>query len=159
MQNLREVFQRLKEANLKLSPKKCHFLKKEVKFLGHIVSENGVSTDPSKIQAVRDWPIPKNIKEVRSFLGLTSYYRKFILKYADKAKPLHKITEKNQKFVWTEDCQYSFEELKQALTQAPILAYPTREGFFILDTDASNVGMGAVLSPSTRWIRKSCLLF
>jgi hypothetical protein len=73
MQNLREVFQRLKEANLKLSPKKCNFLKKEVKFLGHIVSESGVSTDPSKIQAVRDWPIPKSIKEVRSFLGLTSY--------------------------------------------------------------------------------------
>jgi hypothetical protein len=145
MQNLREVFQRLKEANLKLSPKKCNFLKKEVKFLGHIVSESGVSTDPSKIQAVRDWPIPKSIKEVRSFLGLTSYYRKFILKYADKSKPLHKITEKSQKCVWTQDCQYSFEELKKALTRAPILAYPTREGFFILDTDASNVGMGAVL--------------
>ena len=146
MQNLREVFQRLKEANLKLSPKKCNFLKKEVKYLGHIVSESGVSTDPSKIQAVRDWPIPKNIKEVRGFLGLTSYYRKCILKYADRAKPLHKITEKNQKFVWTEDCRYSFEELKKALTRAPILAYPAREGFFILDTDASNVGIGAVLS-------------
>jgi preprotein translocase subunit Sec63 len=94
MQNLREVCQRLKEANLKLSSKKCNFLKKEVKILGQIVCESGASTDPSKIQEVRVWPIPKNIKEVRSFLGLTSYYRKFILKYADKA--LHKITEKNK---------------------------------------------------------------
>ena len=118
MQNLREVFQRLKEANLKLSPKKCNFLKKEVKFLGHIVSESGVSTDPSKIQAVRDWPIPKSIKEVRSFLGLTSYYKKFILKYADKSKPLHKITEKSQKCVWTQDCQYSFEELKKGFNSS-----------------------------------------
>ena len=78
VENLKEVFERLKEANLKLSPKKCHFFKKQVKFLGHIVSENGVSTDPSKIQAVKDWPVPKNVKEVRSFVGLTSYYRKFI---------------------------------------------------------------------------------
>jgi predicted aspartyl protease len=144
--NLREVFERLKEAHLKLSPKKCHFFKTKVKFLGHIVSDEGVSTDPSKIKAVKDWPIPRNVKEVRSFLGLTSYYRKFIYKYADKAKALHKITEKNQKFTWTEDCQKSFDALKQALISAPILAYPTREDFFILDTDASNVGMGSVLS-------------
>jgi hypothetical protein len=144
--NLREVFERLKEAHLKLSPKKCHFFKTKVKFLGHIVSDEGVSTDPSKIKAVKDWPIPRNVKEVRSFLGLTSYYRKFIYKYADKAKALHKITEKNQKFTRTEDCQKSFDALKQALISAPILAYPTRENFFILDTDASNVGMGSVLS-------------
>ncbi|CAC5382458.1 unnamed protein product [Mytilus coruscus] len=113
---------------------------------GHIVSESGVATDPNKIQSVKDWPVPKSIKDVRSFLGLTSYYRKFILKYADKAKPLYKVTEKNQKFVWTDDCQQSFEELKTTLISAPILAYPTREELFILDTDASNVGMGAVLS-------------
>jgi hypothetical protein len=73
-----------------------------VKVLGHIKSDEGVSTDPSKIKAVKEWPIPRNVKEVRSFLGLTSYYRKFIYKYADKAKALHKITEKNQKFTWTE---------------------------------------------------------
>ncbi|CAC5386872.1 unnamed protein product [Mytilus coruscus] len=146
MKNLKEVFQRLKAANLKLNPKKCNFLKTEVKFLGHIVSESGVATDPNKIQSVKDWPVPKSIKDVRSFLGLTSYYRKFILIYADKAKPLYKVTEKNQKFVWTDDCQQSFEELKNTLISAPILAYPTREDLFILDTDASNVGMGAVLS-------------
>ncbi|CAG2223487.1 Retrovirus-related Pol polyprotein from transposon 17.6,Retrovirus-related Pol polyprotein from transposon 297 [Mytilus edulis] len=112
---------------------------------GHIVSESGVATDPNKIQSVKDWPVPKSIKDVRSFLGLTSYYRKIYFEYADKAKPLYKVTE-NQKFVWTEECQQSFEELKTTLISAPILAYPTREDLFILDTDASNVGMGAVLS-------------
>ena len=159
VENLKEVFERLKEANLKLSPKKCHFFKKQVKFLGHIVSENGVSTDPSKIQAVKDWPVPKNVKEVRSFVGLTSYYRKFISNYADKARPLHKITEKNQKFVWTESCQQSFEELKSALITAPVLAYPSRYDLFILDTDASNVGMGAVLSQIQNGVEKVICYF
>ncbi|CAC5385628.1 Retrovirus-related Pol polyprotein from transposon 297,Retrovirus-related Pol polyprotein from transposon opus,Retrovirus-related Pol polyprotein from transposon 17.6 [Mytilus coruscus] len=154
MKNLKEVFQRLKAANLKLNPKKCNFLKTEFKFLGHIDSESGVATDTNKIQSVKDWPVPKSIKDVRSFLGLTSYYRKFILKYADKAKPLYKVTEKNQKFVWTEDCQQSFEELKNTLISAPILAYPTREDLFILDTDASNVGMGSSAVSTPRWNRK-----
>ena len=103
--NLREVLERLKEAHLKLSPKKCHFCKTKVIFLGHIVSAEGVSTDPSKIKAMKDWPIPRNVKEVRSFLGLTSYYRKCIYIYTDKSKTLHKIIEKNQKCTWTEDCQ------------------------------------------------------
>ncbi|CAC5413343.1 unnamed protein product [Mytilus coruscus] len=134
MKNLKEVFQRLKAANLKLNPKKCNFLKTEVKFLGHIVSESGVATDPNKIQ-------------------------KFILKYADKAKPLYKVTEKNQKFVWTDDCQQSFEELKNTLISAPILVYPTREDLFILDTDASNVGMGAVLSQLQDGVEKVICYF
>ena len=146
IENLQEVFLRLREANLKLSPKKCHFFQKKVKFLGHVVSEEGVATDPAKIQAVKDWPVPKTVKEVRSYLGLTSYYRKFIYQYADKAKCLYKVTEKNQKFCWTEDCQKAFEELKTALITAPILSYPTADDLFIIDCDASNVGMGAVLS-------------
>jgi hypothetical protein len=85
-------------------------------------------------------------KEVRSFLGLCSYYRKFIFHFANIARPLHKLTEKNQSFVWTEECQMAFENLKQALTNTPILAYPRNEDSFILDTDASNTCMGAVLS-------------
>lgn len=159
IRNLREVFQRLKAANLKLSPKKCHFLKKQVKFLGHVVSQEGVATDPSKIEAVKDWPIPKSIKDVRSFLGLTSYYRKFIKGYAEKAKPLYKVTEKNQRFSWSEDCQISFKELKDALISAPILAYPTSEGNFILDTDASNLHMGAVLSQVQEGVEKVICYF
>ncbi|CAC5424757.1 Retrovirus-related Pol polyprotein from transposon 297,Retrovirus-related Pol polyprotein from transposon 17.6 [Mytilus coruscus] len=155
MKNLKEVFQRLKAANLKLNPKKCNFLKTEVKFLGHIVSESGVATDPNTIRSVKNWPVPKSVKDVRSFLGLTSYYRKLILKYADKAKPLYKVTEKNQKFVWTDDCQQSFEELKNTLISAPILAYLTREDLFILDTDASKCWYGSSAIPTPRWSRKS----
>ncbi|CAC5414109.1 unnamed protein product [Mytilus coruscus] len=117
---------------------------------GHIVSsKNGVATDPNKIQSVKDKPVPKSIKDVRRFLRLTSYYRKFILKYANKAKPLYKVTEKNQKFVWTDDCQQSFEELKTSLISA----------LFILDTDASNVGMGAVLSQLQDGVEKVIYYF
>lgn len=140
------MFDRLKEANLKLSPNKCQLCQKEVLFLGHKVSEQGLSTDPNKIKAVKEWPTPRSTKEVRSFLGLTSYYRKFILHYADKAKPLHRLTEKSEKFHWDENCQKSFEILKNALVTAPVLSYPKENGIFILDTDASLVGLGAVLS-------------
>lgn len=83
IENLKLVFERLKDANLKLCPNKCQLCQTEVLFLGHKISENGISTDPNKIKAVKDWPTPKSTKEVRSFLGLTSYYRKFILHYAD----------------------------------------------------------------------------
>lgn len=140
------MFDRLKEANLKLSPNKCQLCQKEVLFLGHKVSEQGLSTDPNKIKAVKEWPTPRSTKEVRSFLRLTSYYRKFILHYADKAKPLHRLTEKSEKFHWDENCQKSFEILKNVLITAPVLSYPKENGIFILDTDASLVGLGAVLS-------------
>ena len=95
IENLREVFQRLKEANLKLSPKK------KVSFLGHQVSEEGISTDPEKVQTIKEWPQPRNVKEVRQFVGLASYYRKFIRSFATIRKPLHKLTKKDQLFVWT----------------------------------------------------------
>ena len=146
LHNLQQVFDRLVDANLKLSPSKCQLFRKEVLFLGHTISAAGIATDPKKIEAVKEWPTPCTVKEVRSFLGLTSYYRKFILNYADKAKPLHRLTEKLQKFIWTSDCQRAFDSLKQALVSAPILSYPEEDGQFILDTDASLVGLGAVLS-------------
>ena len=146
IKNLEEVLHRLKQANLKLNSKKCRFFQKRVIYLGHVVSEDGVSTDPEKTKAVSEWPVPKNVKEVRSLLGLCSYYRKFIFHFANIARPLHKLTEKNQSFVWTEECQMAFENLKQALTNTPILTYPRKEDSFILDTDASNTCMGAVLS-------------
>ena len=146
LENLAEVLERLKQANLKLNPKKCRFFQKQVTFLGHVVSEKGVSTDPEKTEAVEKWPTPKNIKEVRSFLGLCSYYRKFIFHFADIARPLHKLTEKNQSFIWSKECNAAFEALKEALTHTPILSYPRNEDSFILDTDASNTCMGAVLS-------------
>ena len=146
LERLENVFMRLREANLKLKPSKCIFFQKSTKFLGHIVSENGVETDPDKVQAVNDWPTPKNCKEVRSFLGLASYYRRFVQGFTDIAKPLHVLCEKNHRFHWTDDCQESFETLKNALTSTPILAYPELGSKFILDTDASDAALGAVLS-------------
>ena len=154
VENLRQVFERLRQANLKMNPKKCVLLQKEVSFLGHIVSENGVATDPSKIDTIKNWPIPKNVKEVRSFLGLCSYYRKFIYKFSDIAKPLHKLTELNRKFVWDADCNAAFDKLRRALISTPILAYPEEEGLFTLDTDASNNGLGAVLSQDQNGVEK-----
>ncbi|MCG7877680.1 MAG: RNase H-like domain-containing protein, partial [Candidatus Thiodiazotropha endolucinida] len=147
LRRLENVFKRLMKANLKLKPSKCIFFQKSVKFLGHVVSEEGVHTCPDKIEAVRDWPTPVDAKQVRSFLGLASYYRKFVRGFADIARPLHKICEKKAKFLWSEECETAFKTLKQALTQAPILAYPRCDGGkFILDTDASDKAVGAVLS-------------
>lgn len=147
--NLRGVFQRLRGAHLKLSPKKCHLFRGQVKYLGHVVSSEGVSTDPEKIEAVRTWPIPKDRRELRSFLGLASYYRRFIKGFANTARSLHQLTEKGRPFLWTDMCDKSFEELKGALCKAPVLRYPKPGQKFILDTDASNHGIGAVLSQVT----------
>ena len=144
LRRMEEVFGRLREAGLKLKPQKCRFLQKEVTYSGHVVSENGVSTDPSKVSKILDWPIPRNISELRSFLGLASYYRRFIKDFAKIAVPLHRLTEKNKPFVWS--CLEAFNELKRELTNHPILAYPDFNKKFILDTDASDYGIGGVLS-------------
>ena len=144
--NLRKVFERLKEAKLKLSPKKCTLFQQEVTYLGHVVSEAGVAMDPEKVKVVQTWPIPKTIKEVRSFLGLCSYYRRFIPAFADIAHPLHQYSQLGKSFAWTSDAEQAFQHLKNALTKAPILGYPLSDGEFLLDTDASNTGIGAVLS-------------
>ena len=145
--NLRKVFERLKEANLKLNSKKCKLLCRKVSFLGHEVSNLGIGTDPKKLLAVNDWPQPKTATEVRQFVGLASYYRKFIPNFATVCKPLHQLTEKNNCFAWTEKCQNAFDNLKKLLTSAPILSYPLLQGQrFLIDCDASNVGVGAVLS-------------
>lgn len=146
LDRLVRIFDRLKVANLKLKPSKCQFFQEQVEFLGHVVSRDGITTSSDKIQAVRDWPEPKNLKELRSFLGLCSYYRKFILGFAEMARPLNSLVKKNTPFVWASCCQEAFEKLKQALINAPILAYPLEEGQFILDTDASNEAVGAVLT-------------
>lgn len=146
VERLERIFQRLEDANLKLKPSKCIFFQKQVRFLGHIVSEEGISTEPEKISAVNEWPVPKSQKQVRSFLGLCSYYRRFVKDFSDTAKPLHKLCEKNNKFHWTPECQEAFDDLKEKLTTTPILAYPEPGLPFILDTDASNKSVGAVLS-------------
>ena len=145
---LKQVFHRLRQANLKLKPKKCHLFKTKVSYLGHEVSNFGVSTQEEKTEAIKNWPTPTNVKEVRSFLGLASYYRRFVKDFATIAKPLHQLTEKNRagRFEWSSVCQIAFDELKHRLTSTPILAYPSLQGELILDTDASKDGIGGVLS-------------
>lgn len=123
-----------------------------MKFLGHVVSDKGVHTDPDKTEAVRIWPVPKTVKEVRSFLGLCSYYRRFVSGFANIARPLHKLCEKNSKFTWNEDCQKAFNSLKNSLMSSPLLAYPLPGKSFTLDTDASNLATGAVLSQEKKWL-------
>ena len=156
------VFSRLKEFNLKIKPKKLHFFQTSVTFLGHILSADGVSPNPEKVAKIKYWPTPKTPKEVHSFVGLASYYRRFIPNFAKWAGPLHalivpasfkqKIRRGEMKksdlpeFQWTPACQEGFDQLKKALTEGPVLAYPDYSKPFILETDASLKGLGAVLS-------------
>ena len=143
---LEDAFCRMKSANLKLNPKKCTLFRPEVKFLGHVVSRAGVQTDPAKTEAVAAWPIPSNMRELRSFLGFCTYYRRFVKNFAHIAAPLHALTKEGTPFNWSESCQQAFSTLKSALVHAPVLQYPDPNAAFILDTDASSVGVGAVLS-------------
>ncbi|KAJ8337414.1 hypothetical protein SKAU_G00386340 [Synaphobranchus kaupii] len=144
--NLTDVLAAIRQAGLRLNPKKCQLLRRETAFLGHIVSERGVATDPSKVAAVRDWPVPGNVGELRSFLGLASYYRRFVRDFTTLASTLHRLTDKCRPFVWQEGQSMAFDQLRAALTEAPLLAYPDAQRPFIVDTDASNTGVGAVLS-------------
>ena len=149
-ENLRIVFARLHKANLKLNPDKCCLLCKEVKYLGHIVSSSGIAPDPDKVRAVVSWPVPLNTAQVKSFVGLTSYYRRFIANFTEIAAPLLQLTQKNASFVWSQGAAESFDRLKRAITTAPVLSYPDPSHPFVLDTDASNIGIGAVLSQGDR---------
>lgn len=155
LQRLEIVFKRLKETGLKVKPEKCHFLQQEVTFLGHQISAKGVATDPRKIEAVRQWKVPNTMKELRSFLGFCSYYRKFIEGFSRIAGPLHDLVNlcisqfgsarKNLSALWSSECQSAFELLKEKLTSAPVLGYADFSLPFILETDASNEGLGAIL--------------
>ena len=146
LERLEHIFQRLLSANLKLKPSKCTFFQKEIKFLGHIVSESGIATDPQKSSAIMDWPVLTSAKQAKSFLGSCSYYWRFVKGFAQIARPLHKICEKGSKFQWSQECQDSFDVLKQKLTESPILSYPLPGLGFVLDTDSSDKAVGAVLS-------------
>ncbi|GFR31868.1 retrovirus-related Pol polyprotein from transposon opus [Trichonephila clavata] len=140
-----EVLEKLKQANLKLNPDKCNLFRSEVSYLGHIISAEGVRTDPRKVAAVKEWSQPRNVHELRSFLRLCTYYRRFVKGFSLIARPLHRLTEHKRPFVWTEECEVAFTSLKEALTSASILSYPDPDKQFILDTDASHANVGAVL--------------
>ena len=167
------MFDRLKQFNLKIKPKKCQFFSTSVLFLGHVLLAEGISANPEKVDKVKTWPVPKNIKEVQSFLGLASYYRHFTPHFAKKARCLHELvgptaikpkskTKAREKeieaagnkpmeietkpFEWTIEHQEAFDALKEALCTAPVLGYPDFTGEFIQETDASLKGLGTILS-------------
>ncbi|KAL7841339.1 hypothetical protein SRHO_G00250300 [Serrasalmus rhombeus] len=143
---LEQVIGAIKAANLRLHPKKCLLLQRKVQFLDHVVSGDGVATDPGKVQSVRHWPMPHDVSELRSFLGLASYYRRFIQGFTDIAAPLHQLTEKGAAFQWTDGADKAFRQLRDVLCAAPVLTLPQVGGQFVVDTDASGCGIGAVLS-------------
>lgn len=143
---LREVFDRLRAANLKLHPSKCSLFQRKVDFLGHTLSEAGIEVQDAKIAAVRDWPRPRDVHEVRQWMGTASYYRRFIAGFATIAAPLYALQRKDAAFHWGEAEENAFIQLKEKLTTAPILGMPTTDGLWYLDTDASDTGLGAVLS-------------
>jgi hypothetical protein len=116
VRRMRLVFDRVREANFKLNIAKCTFAVPEIVYLGHVVNENGVSPDPSKVSAIKNFPKPRNVKDIRSFLGFSGYYRSFIQNYAAISRPLTQMTRKDERFVWTEKQQQAFENLKAALT-------------------------------------------
>ena len=155
LRNLRSVFDRLRTEGLKLQPKKCHFCKPEVLYLGHIVGKDGIRPNSEKIAVIRNYPVPSNCNEVRSFVALASYYRRFIKDFATIANPLHALLKKGVKFKWSEECQQSFEQLKNALLSSAVLAYPNFKERFTLYTDASNTGLGAVLSQNINGVEKT----
>ena len=146
LDNLHKVLKQLKQANLKVQPHKCQFLQQRVVFLGHVISPNGIAPDPDKTSKVKQWPIPSSKVEVQQFLGFSNYYRRFVKDFASIAKPLHQLTEKKSSFCWTNECQVAFDHLKQCLTSAPTLVMANWSSSFIIDTDASDTGIGAVLS-------------
>ena len=143
---LREVFERVRHAKLKLGAAKCIFAAKEVSYLGHRVTEEGLLPDPSLLAAIRDIPPPKTATEVRSFLGLACYYRRYVKGFATIAALLHALTRKDAVFHWSEDCQSAFDQFKTRLTTSPITAFPDFSQEFRLYTDASTAGLGAILA-------------
>ena len=145
LKHLEMVFQRLREMQLKLKMDKCNFLKKHIQYLGHMISGDGIVPVPEKLESVEQMPPPTTPKEVKQFLGLVGYYRKFVPKFADLARPLNVLTRKDVEFKWTEVCQQSFDLLKSKLLESPILQYPDPNKPYILFTDASKYSM--VLCP------------
>lgn len=146
LERLKQVFLRLRDAGLKLKPKKCAFFKKEVSFLGHVVNGEGVHTDPEKVKKIAEWAVPKSVHDIRIFTGLTSYYRAFIPDYAKRSSCLHDLTKKAAEWKWGKEEQEAFDYLKSVLSKEIALSFPVKNGgVFILDTDACNTAIGAAL--------------
>ena len=149
-EHLQIVLQILKEKKLQAKLSKCEFWLEKVKLLGHVISNKGVLMDPTKVEAVLQWEPPKTVTEIRSFLGLAGYYRRFIEGFSKIALPLTRLRKKGQAFVWKEKCENSFQELKKRLITSSILALPNPIGHFVIFCDASKMGLGCVLRQDRR---------
>jgi len=144
--NLRLVLERIKASGMKLKPSKCQLLQEKVAFLGHVISKEGVLPNPDNIEKVLNWPIPQTVTEVRSFLGLVSYYRRFVKDHSKIVHPLVQLTKKDEIFKWTDECNEAFVTLKKVLTGPDVMAHPIDGEMYIIDTDACDVSIGAVIS-------------
>ena len=148
LEHLETVFSRLREAGLKMKWSKCDFFKSEIHYLGYLISPEGTSLIPNKLDCIQHMPVPKNVKEIKQFLGLTGFYRKFVPRFADISRPLTTLTKKDKKFEWTPACQKSFNLLKETLCGEPALKYADTSKPYTLYTDASKFGWAGVLTQS-----------
>ena len=142
---MHSVLEKFREHHLYDKFSKCEFCLKEVGFLGHVISGEDIELDPTKVQSVTEWLAPTSVSEIRSFLGLAEYYRRFIENFSKIAKPMTELLKKDTKFKWTEDCEASFQELKKRLTTAPVLVLLHIHKEFQVYCDASRLGLGCVL--------------
>jgi hypothetical protein len=145
LQQLKQVYDILQKHQLLLKKSKCSFTHPQLEYLGHIIRAEGVATDPAKIQVVKEWATPTDSKQLRTFLGLVGYYRKFIRNYGVLSRPLTDLLKKNIQFVWTPQLQQCFDTLKATLISAPVLDLPNFNQPFTIATDVCDKGIGAVL--------------
>jgi hypothetical protein len=156
--HLKQVLQILRENHFYAKLKKCTFFQPETLFLGHVVGRDGIKPDPAKVTAVKGWPVPQTVTDVRSFLGLTNYFRRFIQGYAQITRPLTDLTRKDMPFAWSPDCQAAFDRLKFALTSAPVLQPPDFDKPFVVVSDAIGFAAGAVLLQDDKPLAGRCRL-
>jgi len=142
-----------------VQPSKCALFKERISFLGYMVSAEGIDPQEKKIRSIQDWPVPKCVRNVRAFFGLASYYRKFVQNFASIAEPLSALTKKGVRFSWSPEAQEAFEHLKRAFAETVTLAYPQPDQTFILDTDASDVAVGAILSTTVEGVERPIAFF
>ena len=157
LERIREVFECLREAGFKMRAEKCDFMRTETKYLGRVVSTEGIKPDPAAVSKIQEWMPPRNKEELQSFLGFANYYRDFIPFHAAKVQPMQELLRKNQHFYWKEKHQEAFDSVKQALADATTLAAPNEEGRFVLDTDASAVAIAGILHQEQQYNGKTIL--
>ena len=152
------MLETLRKEQLYAKLSKCEFWLNEVSFLGHLVSKEGIQVDPRKIEVIIEWKPPRNVTEVHSFLGLVSYYRRFVKGFSMTAGPMTRLLQKNVKFEWSEKCQVSFDKWKAFLTEAPVLTQPTYGKEYVIFSEALLNGLGRVLMQEGSWNRHTPLV-